>query len=239
MFNLWGKIEERGAVAIPVRPGALSSLEWYEVSELYPELVPQQFLGYDVYSDNRLIRNCPFVRVGDAYKFKAIVPGDDTGIDVFVDTRQLVDMLCAKDYLSDDISFFAGALTCSCGIPDCDGIEKQSSHVSEHMVRWDVSRYGHDYELFFERKAYDVGVVMMLHDLCREDSGINYRVGGGYENRELLVGGVGGMLVRHPYYSDIWEKCGFEPIVMECDEGNGSLLGQKMMENLFDESVRQ
>ena len=110
MFELWHKIEERGAVAIPARPEALSHLEWAE--------------------------------------------------------------------------------------------------VAERMVRWDVLRYRQRYEFFFEREAYDVGVVRMLHDICRNDSGIDYDVGGGYENRELAVDGVAGMLSQHPYYSNIWAECG-------------------------------
>lgn len=210
MFELWHKIEERGAVAIPTRPEALSHLEWAEVAERYPKLVPDGYRGVDVYLDEQLVSTCPFVRVGNAYKFKALMPGEDKGLDVFVDLRELVDMICAKDYhIGPEDSFFAGALTCSCGISGCDGIDRQTVHVSERMVRWDVLRYQQRYEFFFEREAYDVGVVRMLHDICRNDSGIDYDVGGGYENRELAVDGVAGMLSRHPYYSDIWAECGF------------------------------
>ena len=209
MFDLWHRIEERGAVAIPTRSDALSRLEWAEVSELYPELVPEAYRGVDVYSDERLILTCPFVRVGDAYKFRAQEQGEDRGLDVFVNTRELVDMLCAKYYhvdLAD--SSFAGVLTCSCGISGCDGIDSQTVHVSERMVRWNVLRYQQRYEFFFEREAYDVGIVRMLHDLCKDGNEINYNVGGGYENRDLLIDGVVGMLARHPYYSDIWTECG-------------------------------
>ena len=210
VFDLWHRIEERGAVAIPTRSDALSRLEWAEVSELYPELVPDECRGYDIYSDERLISTCPFVRVGDAYKFKARTTGKDNGLDVFIDTRELVNMLCAKNYhigLEDPLS--AGVLTCSCGVSGCDGIDSQTMHVSERMVRWDVLRYRQRYELFFEREAYDVGVMYMLHDLCQEDNGIDYNVGGGYETRDFLIDGVTGMLARHPYYSDIWTECGF------------------------------
>jgi len=212
MFDLWQKIVEKGALAIPVREESLSPLEWAEVSEHYSELVPSAYRGYDVYSDNDLIRECPFVRVGDAYKFR-------TGeLDVFVNTRELVDMLCAKDYhIGMEESFRAGALTCSCGIRDCDGIDSQTVHVSERMVRWDVCRYGQKYKLFFEREAYDVGVVRMLHDLCQSDSGIDYNVGDGYESSDSATEGVCRLLAWHPYYADIWEECGFMAIEsMKC-----------------------
>lgn len=211
MFGLWHKIEERGSVAIPLRAEALTRLEWAEVSECYPELVPEDCRGYDIYGDARLICGCPFVRVGNAYKFKVDGPSFGEGLDVFVNTRELINMLCAKDYLGEEESFFAGVLTCSCGIPDCDGISAQSAHVSDCMVRWDVCRYKRQHVLFFEREAYDRGVVEMLHDLCQKDNGLNYAVGGGYENLELVVDGVRGVLARHPYYAEIWDECGFEP----------------------------
>ena len=210
MFDLWHRIEERGAVAIPTRLDALSPLEWAEVSELYPELVPEAYRGYDAYSDDRLICESPFVRVGNAYKFMAHSREVGSSLNVFVDTRELVDILCAKNYhVGPADSLFSGPLTCSCGISGCDGIDSQTVHVSERMVRWDVLRYQQRYEFFFEREAYDVGIVRMLHDLCKDGNEINYNIGGGYENRDLLIDGVAGMLARHPYYFDIWTESGF------------------------------
>ena len=209
MFGLWSKIEEKGALAIPFRTEALSWLEWAEVSECYPELVPNGFCGYDIYGDKQLIRQCPFVREGDAYKFKVDDPSIGEELNVFVNTRELVNTLCAKDYRYGEDSFFSGLLTCSCGIPDCDGIWAQSVHVSDFMVRWDVCRYKQLYTLFFDREIYDCGVVEMLHDLCRKNNGIDYAVGRGYENRELVVDGVCDVLARHSYYADIWAEYGF------------------------------
>lgn len=210
MFGLWRKIEERGSVAIPLRTEALSRLEWAEVSERYPELIPDECRGYDVYDDGGLICRCPFVREGNAYKFRVEDPSVDKRLNVFVNTRELINMLCAKDY---EGSLFAGALTCSCGIPDCDGISMQSAHVSNHMVRWDVCRYKQRHVLFFGREAYDQGVARMLHDLCRSDSGIDLTVGGGYERKDYLIDGVRDLLVRHPYYADIWTEYGFAVLV--------------------------
>jgi len=214
VFDLWQKVSEKGALAIPVRGASLSPLEWAEVSEHYLELVPSAYRGYDVYSDNDLIRECPFVRVGDAYKFGA---GE---LDVFVNTRELVDMLCAKDYhIGWEDPWRAGALTCSCGLRMCDGIDSETFHVSDRMVRWDVCRNRQNYKLFFEREAYDVGVVRMLHDLCRSDSGIDYKVGGGYDSSELATEGVCRLLAWHPYYADIWDECGFK-VIESLDESS-------------------
>ena len=75
MFELWHKIEERGSVANPMHPEALSHLEWAEVAERYPELVLDGYRGVDVYSDEQLISTCPFVRVGNACKFKVQTTG--------------------------------------------------------------------------------------------------------------------------------------------------------------------
>lgn len=211
MFGLWRKIEARGSVAIPVRAEALSRLEWVEVAERYPELVPENSLRHDIYGDLQLLNHSPFVRVGDVYKFMARNPESKCSLDVFVNTRELLAMLVAKDYWSE--SFASGVLTCSCGIPDCDGIDSQSAHVSERMVLWDVCRYGRLCEFFFEREAYDQGVVQMLHELCRCDSGIDFAAGGGYERQDYLIDGVRDLLVRHPYYADIWMEHGF-PVLM-------------------------
>ena len=80
MFELWHKIEERGSVANPMRHEALSHLEWAEVAERYPELVPDGYRGVDVYSDEQLVSTYLFVRVGNACKFKVQTPGGDFGI---------------------------------------------------------------------------------------------------------------------------------------------------------------
>ena len=132
MFGLWQKIEEKGAAAIPIRPDALSRLEWAEVSELYPELVSDECRGYDVYSDEQLISTCPFVRVGNAYKFMARMHEEDKGLNVFVDTRELVGVLCAKNYhIGHADSLFDGPLTCSCGISGCDGIDSNDPEAQK------------------------------------------------------------------------------------------------------------
>lgn len=51
------------------RATSLSALGWVEVGEKYPELMPEKFRGYDIYSGPQRIRESPFVRVGDRYEF--------------------------------------------------------------------------------------------------------------------------------------------------------------------------
>ena len=59
MFNLWQRINEKGEAAIPVNPSALSALEWCEVAELFPHLVPKPFRGYEPFESPLLIREFP------------------------------------------------------------------------------------------------------------------------------------------------------------------------------------
>lgn len=63
MIDSWRKIAEKGAAAVPVKASALSALGWVEIGEKYPELMPEEFRRYDVYSDSQLIRESPFVPV--------------------------------------------------------------------------------------------------------------------------------------------------------------------------------
>ena len=51
MFDVWHKIAEKGAVAVPLNACALTPLGWAEIKEVYPELVPDECRGCDVYSD--------------------------------------------------------------------------------------------------------------------------------------------------------------------------------------------
>lgn len=213
MFQLWKRIEEVGAVAIPDRADALSGLEWVEVAERYPDLVLPEYFRYDIESDSHLRFECPFVRIGDSYKFQVAGNGEADSLNVFVDLRQLLEKLGAKDYcVDDDAGFFEGILTCSCGVPGCAGLWNQSFHVSERMVRWDVCCYETRFELFFDRKTYDEGVVCLLHDLCLSKDALRSEFGGGYNGWGSPEDHVAEVLARFPAYGDIWTRLGFAPI---------------------------
>ena len=72
MFDIWHKIMEEGEAAIPASPSELSALEWCEVGEKYPNLVPELFRGYEPLNSPFLIRESPFVNEkGDEYLFIA------------------------------------------------------------------------------------------------------------------------------------------------------------------------
>ena len=75
MFDIWHKINDDGEAAIPANPSALSALEWGEVGELYPHLVPEEFRGLEPFTSPFLIRTSPFVNEkGNEYLFVATSP---------------------------------------------------------------------------------------------------------------------------------------------------------------------
>lgn len=43
VFDIWYKIMEEGAVAMPASPSELSALEWCEVGEKYPHRVHEYY----------------------------------------------------------------------------------------------------------------------------------------------------------------------------------------------------
>ena len=122
MFDIWRRIAEQGAVAIPTDVSALSALGWVEIGEKYPEFLPECARGYDVYGDTALIRESPFKVVeqdgGRGYRFVASDPvTGESLLSVSVDADELLRAFPVDDYsASDEESAFGGVLVCSCGI---------------------------------------------------------------------------------------------------------------------------
>jgi len=216
MFDIWRKIEEEGAVAVPTQKESLSALGWVEVGEKYPELIPEEYQRYDVYSDRQLIRESPIVvaeiKGEKSYHFKATDPIGGKSIDTWVDPMGFAATF-GRDYFhtDDGISAFGGILVCSCGIAGCAGIWSQTFHVSEKMVHWSVVCDEDEFELFFEREAYEKGVLTMLRAL--------------FENPEVCTlpgpddslcedaldafkSDVEEMLERRSYFHDMWDEIG-------------------------------
>jgi len=216
MFDIWRKIEEDGAVAVPTHMESLSSLGWVEVGEKYPELIPEEYRRYDVYSDQQLIRESPFVVVeikGDtSYHFKVTDPIGGKSIDTWVDPMELAATF-GRDYFhtDDGISAFGGILVCSCGIAGCAGIWSQTFHVSEKMVHWSVVCDEGELELFFEREAYEKGVLMMLKALLENPE--EYTLPGSDDSLcedalDAFKSDVAEMLGRRSYFRDMWDEIG-------------------------------
>ena len=83
MFDIWHKINEKGAVAIPLAATALTPLGWVEIGEVYPELMPNECRGCNVLDDSQLIKTAPFVVIGAEakhYLFSAADPGKPAAV---------------------------------------------------------------------------------------------------------------------------------------------------------------
>ena len=206
MFDIWRKIGEKGPVSVSTKATSLSALGWVEVGEKYPELMPEKFRGYDIYSDPQLIRESPFVRVGDRYEFHVNIK-DGKVFHAWIDMRYLIESATANDW-QDEPGGERTILACSCGIPACIGLESQTMHVSKAMVHWSICQYEHHYEFFFDREVYEVGLLRMLHDLVVNGGDIAFEHEGAYWTKETFVEAVRGLLDRHPYFRDIWDEIG-------------------------------
>jgi len=216
MFDIWRKIDEEGAVAVPTHMESLSALGWVEVGEKYPELIPEEHRRYDVYSDRQLIRESPFVvteiKGKKSYHFKTTDPIGGKSIDTWVDPMELAETF-GRDYFhtDDGISSFGGILVCSCGIAGCAGIWSQTFHVSEKMVHWSVVCDEDELEFFFEREAYEKGVLTMLRALLENSE--EYTLPGPDDSLcedalDAFKSDVAEMLERRSYFHDMWDEIG-------------------------------
>ena len=210
MFDIWHKIAEKGSVAVPLNATALTPLGWVEIGEVYPDLVPDEYHDCDVYSDPQLIRESPFVNdTGKEYLFTATDPIGGESLKCALCCDELMNMAGANDYhySDEDCNPLCGILTCSCGIPGCDGFWSQSFHVSSKMVHWSILRYREKHELFFEREVYEVGLIRMLKDMSEHPGIYNTTRGSSYdENHASFVQRVHDMLQRRPYFQDMWNE---------------------------------
>lgn len=214
MFDIWRKIEEQGAAAVSVTASALSALAWVEVGEKYPESMPEEFRGYDVYSDPKLIWASPFVVAPFEDKkfchFRAQNPVEGTSFNTWVDPFELVAAMGYEYFHTDEkMSAFGGILVCDCGIAGCAGIWSQTFHVSKKMVHWSILCDHDELDFFFERETYEKGVLTMLRAIW-ENPG-EFMVPGPEEelNEDALKwfkSEVSAMLEREPYFQDMWNE---------------------------------
>lgn len=216
MFDVWRKIDEKGAVVVPMNDTALSALGWVEICERYPELMPEKFRGYDVYSDPQLIRESPFTPVvikgAKSFHFKATDPIGGKSFDAWVDPMEL-SRVFGRDYFhTDEVTrTFGGILVCSCGMAGCAGIWSQTFHVSEKMVHWSVVCYEDEFEFFFELEAYENGVLTMMRALLEKPDEFTLPGPDGclYEDLlEVFKAQVEEMLDRRAYFRDMWDEIG-------------------------------
>ncbi len=210
MFDIWHKIMEEGEAAIPASPSELSALEWCEVGEKYPHLVPEPFRGYEPLNSPFLIRESPFVNEkGDEYLFAATSPDSGKTLKCGLNLWDMLPNLGNEHFHYDEYhNSLNSVLVCDgCGVAGCAGIWSQTCHVSKWMVHWSVRVYDDEFELFFEREAYEMGLIAMLHDMVTSDEVFTAPDGSPYEDKERFIELVNEALLQRAYYKDMWQEC--------------------------------
>ena len=103
---------------------------------------------------------------------------------------------------------FNAILVCSgCGVAGCDGIWSQTCHVSKWMVHWSVRVYKEELEFFFEREAYESGLIAMLHDMVTSDIVFTVPECSPYKDKDRFVEMVKEALSQRAYFKDMWQEC--------------------------------
>ncbi len=210
MFDLWRKINEEGEAAIPANPSGLSALEWCEVGEQYPHLVPEDFRGFEPFTSPFLIRESPFVNEkGNEYLFVATSPDSGKTLRCGMNMWDFLDNLGLKYFHYDEYhNSLSSVLVCDgCGVAGCAGIWSQTCHVSKWMVHWSVVVHDEEFDLFFEREAYEKGLIAMLHEMVTSDEVFNVPDGSPYEDKEKFAEMVKEALAQQPYFTDMWNEC--------------------------------
>ncbi len=161
-------------------------------------------------ADNCLIRISPFTKDEDGYyAFSAKDPVSGERLEEYLNLDTLLQEMPALSYTAEDVC--GAILTCSCGVPGCAGLWKQAFRVSGGTVHWSVRKYQKQFDFYFDREVYEMGMVRMFHDLVA-----NPRCPGAPEDcecprgeslkRELAV-----QFDKRPSFWDMWkEVCGDE-----------------------------
>lgn len=220
--DLWREIAKRGTIAIPLKKASLSLLEWAEVEDMYPELVPESCRNYHVQGSRQLLRESPFVKApgkdgaygfydatDQAFFFRAWDPLSGQEIKTCIDCDELVRRMGLETWFDSGESSSEGILTCSCGYPGCAGVSWQSFHVSREMIHWSVLYEGSWMELFFDRQPYEKGAIRMLREMVEHPGSYVVPYGQRYEeDHEGFVANVEAMLQRWPQFRFLWDEEG-------------------------------
>ena len=76
------------------------------------------------------------------------------------------------------------------------------------MVHWSVRVYDEEFELFFEREAYESGLIAMLHEIVTSDAVFTVPHScSPYEDKEMFVKTVEEALSQRVYFTDMWNEC--------------------------------
>lgn len=222
MFDVWSYIDDNGIEALRSHAAEVTPLEWCEIGEKYPDAMPAEFANYNVLGDPRVIRESPFglwgadkelTVVSDSYSFKVADKALGATLWTSIDLPRMVSLINAKDYRGDSSE---GCLTCECSVPGCAGIWSQRLHISRDLAHWSVRKDRDRFELFFERDAYETGIVRMLHDMLTTHRYWDTVEMCSYPSFEDFQNAVIDAGDAHPYFWEIWDEvCGDNPVKLE------------------------
>ena len=142
----------------------------------------------------------PFVKDSDGdYDFKVRIPGKDYVLAASIDLHALIVSL-ASDECDEPV------LTCGCGIAECAGFWKEHCKRSADVIHWSIREKQTDFELFFDRDAYERGAIEMLADLVGRKTGWDALGCPPHNSFEEFEEHVDWLLDQEPYLKEIWER---------------------------------
>ena len=95
--------------------------------------------------------------------------------------------------------------TCGCGVAECARIYHEKFACTEKYVCWSFVELGIAYSLFFDRIAYEVGAIEMLHDIYVTKAGWKFNAIE-YYSYEDFKAAVDKFLVAKPQFKTLWEE---------------------------------
>ncbi len=155
-------------------------------------------------SNVQIIKEAPFVKAVTSddrrvhWWFVAKDPATNRTVSTFLSPYALMKSL-GKEHGEEEL------LTCGCGVAGCAGFSDERFERTEAYVHWSFEEMGTAYSLFFERRAYEVGAIEMLHEVYTSKEGWQFN-GTEYWSYEEFKSEVDKFLAVKPYFKAIWDE---------------------------------
>ena len=95
--------------------------------------------------------------------------------------------------------------TCGCGVDECARIYHEEFDCTEKCVHWRFEKMGIAYSLFFDRIAYEIGAIEMLHDIYATKAGWKFNAIEYYSYEDFKFA-VAEFLAAKPHFKVIWDE---------------------------------
>ena len=134
---------------------------------------------------------------GIFWSFKTVDPISNRKIDTSLSPRALLKSL-GENHGAEEL------LTCTCGIAECKGIRYERFERTEDYIRWSFNDNSKSCTLYFDRVAYEIGAIDMLHDVYFTKEGWQF-VSDEYNSYEDFKAAVDEFLAANPHFRTIWD----------------------------------